>query len=77
MVARDHGDREGVFGSEAAMDAHLDADGEWRVRLLEWLTERRRGYPPLRHRKARLLAAFGEAVAAAGSESGSAQPAPA
>jgi hypothetical protein len=75
MVALDHGDREGVFGSEAAMDALLDGEGEWRVRLHEWLTERRCGYPPLRERKARLLAVYDEAVAAAAKSS--TEPAPA
>jgi len=64
-VALDWGDREAVFGSDAAIEAALDEDPEWVVRAREWLLERRRGYPSLRERKARLLAALEEAEAAA------------
>jgi Zn-dependent protease with chaperone function len=64
-AALDEGDIEGVFGADAAIAAALEDRPEWLVHLHEWLYERRRGYPALRERKARLLAAYDQAVAAA------------
>ncbi|HEV7589366.1 MAG TPA: M48 family metalloprotease [Longimicrobium sp.] len=61
----DWGDTEGVFGPDAAIEAALADDPEWMVRAREWLAERRSGYPAIRERKARLLAALEEAEAAA------------
>jgi predicted Zn-dependent protease len=63
--ALDWGDTEAVFGPDAAIEAALADDPEWMVRAREWLLERRRGYPAIRERKARLLAALEEAEAAA------------
>lgn len=68
-VSLDWGDREGVFGPDAAIAAAIDGDPEWLIRAKEWLAERRRGYPPLRERKDRLLAAYEAAEAAAMAES--------
>lgn len=65
-VALDWGDREGVFGADAAIASAAAGDPEWVVAAKEWLHERSRGYPPLRERKTRLLDAYREAVAAAG-----------
>ena len=64
-VALDWGDREAVFGSDAAIRAALADDPAWVARAREWPLERRRGYPSIRERKARLLAALEEAEAAA------------
>jgi hypothetical protein len=61
----DWGHTEGVFGPDAAIEAALADDPEWMVRAREWLAERRSGYPAIRERKARLLAALEEAEAAA------------
>jgi Zn-dependent protease with chaperone function len=63
--ALDWGDRQAVFGPDAAIEAALAGDPEWMVRAREWLYERRSGYPTVRERKARLLAALEEAEAAA------------
>lgn len=63
--ALDWGDRQAVFGPDAAIEAALKDDPEWMVRVREWLHERRSGYPALRERKARLLAALEAAEAAA------------
>jgi hypothetical protein len=63
--ALDWGDRQAVFGPDAAIEAAVAGDPEWMVRAREWLYERRSGYPALRERKARLLAALEEAEAAA------------
>jgi hypothetical protein len=63
MALLDFGDVEGVFGPDAALDSELAGDPRWIVELKEWMWERRRGYPSLRDRKARLLAAY-EAAAA-------------
>lgn len=63
MALLDVGDVEGVFGPDAALDSELAGDPRWIVELKEWMWERRRGYPSLRDRKARLLAAY-EAAAA-------------
>ena len=65
-AALDWGDTQAVFGPDAAIEAALADDPEWMVRAREWLYERRSGYPALRERKARLLAALEEAEAAAG-----------
>lgn len=67
-VSLDWGDREGVFGSDAAIAAAIDGDPEWMIRAKEWMAERRRGYPPLRTRKEPLLAAYEAAEAAAMAE---------
>ena len=64
-AALDWGDTQGVFGPDAAIEAALADDPEWMVRAREWLYERRSGYPAIRERKARLLAALEEAEAAA------------
>jgi hypothetical protein len=64
-AALDWGDRAAVFGPDAAIEAALADDPEWMVRAREWLYERRSGYPTIRERKARLLAALEEAEAAA------------
>jgi Zn-dependent protease with chaperone function len=61
----DWGHTEAVFGPDAAIEAALADDPEWMVRAREWLAERRSGYPAIRERKARLLAALEEAEAAA------------
>jgi hypothetical protein len=63
MAMLDAGDVQGVFGPDSAIDAELAGDPRWMVELKEWMWERRRGYPSLRERKARLLAAY-EAAAA-------------
>jgi Zn-dependent protease with chaperone function len=64
-AALDWGNRQAVFGPDAAIEAALADDPEWMVRAREWLYERRSGYPALRERKASLLAALEEAEAAA------------
>lgn len=66
-VSLDYGDTEGVFGPDSAIESAVEGHAEWVVRAKEWLWERRRGYPALRERKARLLAAYEEAEAAAAS----------
>lgn len=63
QVSLDYGDTEGVFGPSAAIDAALDGEAEWMVSTRIWLWERRRGYPSLRERKARLLEAYEAEVA--------------
>jgi hypothetical protein len=63
QVSLDYGDTEGVFGPDAAIDAELNGEPEWMVSMRIWLWERRHGYPSLRERKARLLAAYEEEVA--------------
>lgn len=62
----DWGDTEGVFGPDSAIESELAGDPEWIVAAKEWLSQRRRGYPPIRERKERLRAAYLEAAAAAG-----------
>jgi len=64
-AALDWGNRQAVFGPDAAIEAAVAGDPEWMVRAREWLYERRSGYPAVRERKARLLAALEEAEAAA------------
>jgi Zn-dependent protease with chaperone function len=64
-AALDWGDTEAVFGPDAAIESALADDPEWMVRAREWLSERRSGYPALRERRERLLAALEEAEAAA------------
>ncbi|HEX8244547.1 MAG TPA: M48 family metalloprotease [Longimicrobium sp.] len=64
-LALDWGDTEAVFGPDSAIQSAVDGDPEWIVRAKEWLCERRRGYPPVRERKARLLAAWREVANAA------------
>ncbi|HET7464563.1 MAG TPA: M48 family metalloprotease [Longimicrobium sp.] len=64
----DHGDAEGVFGPDAAIEAALDDQPEWMVSLRHWLYERRRGYPSVRERKARLREAYEQALAEAASQ---------
>jgi len=58
MALLDRGNVEGVFGPDSAIDAELAGDPKWVVELKEWMWERRRGYPSLRDRKERLLAAY-------------------
>jgi hypothetical protein len=59
----DWGDTEAVFGADSAIQSAVDGDPEWVVEAKEWLCERRRGYPSVRKRKARLLAAYRQAAA--------------
>jgi predicted Zn-dependent protease len=63
MAQLDWGNVEGVFGPDSAIDSELAGHPKWVVELKEWMWERRRGYPSVRERKARLLAAY-EAAAA-------------
>jgi hypothetical protein len=64
-ISLDWGDTEGVFGPDAVIEAELDGEPEWMISLRTWLWERRRGYPSVRERKARLLEAYEQAVAEA------------
>jgi len=61
----DCGDVEGVFGPDAVIEATLEDGPEWLIPLHEWLYERRRGYPSVRERKARLREAYAQALAEA------------
>jgi predicted Zn-dependent protease len=60
----DWGDRAGVFGSDAEIDAALADEPEWRRALERWVHTRRRGYLPIRDRKSALWSAY---IAARGS----------
>lgn len=59
----DYGDVEGVFGPDAAIERALEDEPEWLISLRTWLWERRRGYPSIRERKARLRDAYEQALA--------------
>lgn len=63
MLALDHGDTAGVFGPDAAIEAALNGEPAWMVSLKTWMWERRRGYPSIRERKARLIHAYEQAAA--------------
>jgi predicted Zn-dependent protease len=60
--ALDQGDRAGVYGPEREIAAALDGQPEWRVTLERWLHTRRRGYAPVRERKAALWDAYQAAL---------------
>jgi len=64
MLSLDHGDNAGVFGPDAAIEAELNSQPRWMVSLKTWRWERRRGYPSIRERKARLVHAYEQAAAA-------------
>jgi predicted Zn-dependent protease len=74
--ALDWHDLAGVFGPEAEIAAALDGKPEWRVALERWRHTRRRGYAPVRERRAVLWAAYREALAAqsAAESAGSRRP---
>lgn len=63
--ALDVGDRDIVFGPERVFDREMEGEAAWKVEMLRWLHARRRGYAPLRERKAVLARAYEEALAAA------------
>ena len=68
--ALDQGDRAGVYGPEREIAAALDGQPEWRVALERWLHTRRRGYAPVRERKAALWDAYQAALAASRLQTG-------
>lgn len=68
--ALDLGDRAGVYGPEREIAAALDGQPEWRVNLERWLHTRRRGYAPVRERRAALWNAYQAALAASRLQTG-------
>jgi len=68
--ALDLGDRAGVYGPEREMAAALNGPPEWRVALERWLHTRRRGYAPVRERRAALRHAYQAALAASRLQTG-------